>query len=129
MSKVSLGIDYPIRKGGSYFASTYNTLDNVKAKINVLLRTMPKERPFNPEFGIGLYRFVFEQITQEKIDLLQSEIEQKIAKYIPEVNINNLEINKDFNDDTDNNRIKININYSMKNNPDISDQIVIEANK
>src|SRR3990167_9368193 len=118
MSKVSLGIDYPIRKGGSYFVSTYNTLDNIKAKINILLRTMPKERPFDPEFGIGLYRFVFEQITQEKI-----------SQYIPEVNINNLEINKDFNINTDNNRLKININFSMKNNPSISDQIVIEANK
>lgn len=126
MEKRGINVDYPITKGSSFFKQTFDTLSAVRSKIYVLFKTMPSERPFNPDFGLGLYRFVFEQITEDRLESIRSEIERKIAKYIPEVNIDELTINEDFNTNADNNILKIKLMFSLKNNPNLSDTINME---
>jgi len=124
----AINIDYPIIKGNTgFFKQTFDTLSAVKSKIYVLFKTMPGERPFNPNFGLGLYRYVFEQITRDQIQLLSNEIEKKVARYIPEVTINNLEINTDFNTNADQNILKIKLEFSLKNNPVLQDVINMEV--
>jgi len=124
----AINVDYPIIKGNTgFFQQTFDTLSAAKSKIYVLLKTMPGERPFNPDFGLGLYRYVFEQITQDQIQLLSNEIERKVARYIPEVNINNLEINTDFNTNADQNILKIKLEFALKNNPVLQDTINLEV--
>ena len=114
-----LGIDYPIGKGNTgFFKQTLDTFTNVKSKINVLLRTMEKERPFNPDFGIGLHRYLFEPLTRELNIILEDKIRDKVAIYIPEVIITDLEINKNFNDNVDNNELIIKISFALKTNPE-----------
>lgn len=123
----AINVDYPIIKGNSgFFKQTFDTLSAVKSKIYVLFKTMPSERPFNPEFGLGLYRYVFEPITQDQIQLLSNEIERKIAQYIPEIVINNLEINVDFANNVDQNILKIKLEFALKNNPVLQDTINME---
>lgn len=120
----AIGCDYPITKGNTgFFKQTFDTLSAIKSKIYVLFKTMPGERPFNPDFGLGLYRFVFEPITEDRLDYIQSEIERKVAKYIPEILIDNFEINEDFNTNADNNILKIKLSFSLKNNPNLNDEI------
>ena len=78
-----LGIDYPIGKGNTgFFKQTFETFTNVKSKINVLLRTMEKERPFNQDFGIGLHRYLFEPLTRELNIILEDKIRDKVAKEV-----------------------------------------------
>jgi len=108
-----INVSYPIVKGNTgFFKQTFNTLDAVKSKIHVLLNTDPGERVFNPNFGLGMRRYLFEPI--DDIDELKTVIEDKINKYIPEVYIANLEINKDFNNNVDQNRLVINISFFLK---------------
>jgi len=123
----AINVAYPITKGNTgFFKQTFDTLSAVRSKIYVLFKTMPGERPFNPDFGLGLYRYVFEPITEDRLDFIQSEIERKVAKYIPEVNIDNLELNEDFNTNVDHNILKVRIGFSLKNDPNLNDIIEME---
>jgi len=118
MSIKGINVDYPIGKGNTgFFKQTFDSFSAVKSKINVLLRTMEGERPFNPSFGIGLYKYLFEPLTEELNTLLEDKIRSKIEFYIPEVIIEELEINKDFNKNVDNNELIIKISFALKTNP------------
>lgn len=114
----ALGISYPIVKGNTgFFEQTFDTLSNVRSKLYILLKTDPAERVFNPTFGLGLRRYLFDQITDFTIEDIRQNIEEKIARYIPEVFISNLEINSDFNDNADRNRILIKLSVNLKKDP------------
>lgn len=42
------------------FLSIEDSLENVKQKLKMILLTNPGEKLYNPEFGIGIYRYIFE---------------------------------------------------------------------
>ena len=118
MSIKAINIDYPIGKGNTgFFKQTFDTLSAVKSKINILLRTMEGERPFNPNFGLGMHRYLFEPLTLELNSLIEGKIRDKIEQYIPEVEIVDLEINSDFNKNVDHNELIIKISFALKTNP------------
>jgi len=118
MSIKAINIDYPIGKGNTgFFKQTFDTLSAVKSKINILLRTMEGERPFNPNFGLGMHKYLFEPLTLELNSLIEGKIRDKIEQYIPEVEIVDLEINSDFNNNIDHNELIIKISFALKTNP------------
>lgn len=118
MSIKAINIDYPIGKGNTgFFKQTFDTLSAVKSKINVLLRTIEGERPFNPNFGLGMHKYLFEPLTLELNSLIEGKIRDKIEQYIPEVEIVDLEINSDFNNNIDHNELIIKISFALKTNP------------
>ena len=121
-----INIDYPIGKGNTgFFKQTFDTFSAVKSKINVLLRTMSGERPFNPDFGLGMHRYLFEPLTTELNILLENKIRDKINQYIPEVIIDTLEINTDFNNNVDHNELIIKISFALKTNPEKTTQTTV----
>jgi phage baseplate assembly protein W len=66
--------------------------------INLLL-TRPGERFMQPDFGVGLLSYVFEQNTDALQSILQTEIEDQTSIWLPYVNLVELRI------DTYNNRL------------------------
>lgn len=113
-----IGIDYPITKGNTgFFKQTFDTLSTVRSKIYILLKTNPKERVFNPLFGLGIRQYLFEPITQDTIEDIIQKIHDKINKYIPEVYITNLEVNSNFNNNVDRNEIIIKLSVALKKDP------------
>ena len=74
-SNVSIGIDLPFhRENGpsGWFASTKTTVEAVKNNIRNLLLTNRGERVFQPNLGLGLRQFLFEQITPDTIIAIQN---------------------------------------------------------
>lgn len=122
MSKiVGINVDYPIIKGnGSFFKQTFNTLDARKSNLHILFRTIPGERVMNPEFGIGIHRYLFENATPELELQLQNEIITQINKYIPDINIDNIDINLHYNDSQNRNTLSIILDFSIKNNLELN---------
>lgn len=113
-----IGIDYPITKGNTgFFKQTFDTLSTVRSKIYILLKTNPKERVFNPLFGLGMRQYLFEPITQYTIEDITQKIHDKINRYIPEVYITNLEVNANFNNNVDRNEIIIKLSIALKKDP------------
>ena len=63
---IFIGLDLPIRKSEGkegYFASTSTTIEAVKNNIRNLLNTHKGERLMQPNMGIGLRKYLFQQLT------------------------------------------------------------------
>ena len=93
---IFIGIDLPFRKGENsegWFASTTTTIDAVKNNIRNLLRTHKGERLLQPNIGLNLRKFLFEQFTDELRLQIENDILDTIDFWLPFIQVKNLEIN------------------------------------
>tara|TARA_B100000287_G_scaffold435421_1_gene503626 strand:+ start:781 stop:1224 length:444 start_codon:yes stop_codon:yes gene_type:complete len=94
-SNVFIGIDLPFRKSTGvegYFASTSTTIEAVKTDIITLLNTRVGERVMQPNLGIDLHSYLFEQITPTLEDEIRMSIINTFKNWLPYVTVSNLEI-------------------------------------
>tara|TARA_R110000787_G_scaffold100086_1_gene204948 strand:+ start:1564 stop:1974 length:411 start_codon:yes stop_codon:yes gene_type:complete len=84
---VAVGVVFPFN-GNAVFNSSYTTSDQVKSNLINVLLTEPGERIYEPNFGVGLKKLLFEN--QIKEDELESRIKDQSALYVPEIDITNL---------------------------------------
>ena len=115
--RVDVGFNLPIN-GPAVFISNYQTRDAVKNNLINYFLTNPGERPGNPEFGAGLRKFIFTQITDSNLDFLKDEIQQKIDNNFPNITVNSVEI-FEF---SQSNTIKVSIKYGI-NSTGINDEL------
>ena len=116
-TRVSVGIDLPFGRqpdGDGYFASTKTTMDAVKNDIKLLLMTQRGERLFQPNLGMNLRRFLFEQITQNTVIEIENDIVSTFEKWLPFVQLNDIRVDIG---NQDKNQIKIGIDFNVVNIP------------
>lgn len=88
---VALGIDLPMNAAyGSKFAVNYTSKEQAIANAKNLLLTEPGERIMLPDFGCGLKRALFEQLTPEGVTSLERRIRLSFKKYLPYIFIQDL---------------------------------------
>jgi phage baseplate assembly protein W len=121
-SSAAVGVNIPFN-GNAVFTSNYLTKDAIKNNLINFFLTNPGERYMNPTFGGGIRSFVFEQITNNNLDFLLTDIQNKLKNYFPTVKVESLDIYKM----EDENTIKIDLKYSILNT-NINDNIQIEFN-
>jgi phage baseplate assembly protein W len=107
------------------FQKNYSTRKQYAENIKNLILTRKGERIMNPLFGCDIHRVLFEPIVEGQIEnKIEAAIEQAVNYWIPEVNID--EIIFDFTEnDIDNHTINFNIVFSLKSNPDITDNVEV----
>ena len=118
-TRVSVGIDFPFARvpnQDGYFKTTKTTIDAIKNNIKLLLQTQQGERVFQPNLGMNLRRFVFEQINENTSIEIENNIVDVFETWLPFVELNNIEINTDA-ENQEHNKIKINITFSIKRAP------------
>ena len=74
---VSIGIDLPFRKSDGpdgWFASSSTTIEAVKNNIRYLLQTEQGERYMQPNLGLGLRKYMFEQVNEDTTFKIQNDI-------------------------------------------------------
>ena len=123
----SVGIDFPFARvpnGDGYFKTTKSTIDAIKNNIKLLLQTERGERVFQPNLGMGLKRFVFEQITADTTIEIENNIVDVFETWLPFVDLKDIQINIDSQNQT-NNRISINIIFSINKTPDSLESVGI----
>ena len=101
-TNVKIGIDLPIRRGGLsdvFFATPSTTIEAVKNNIRNLLNTEKGERFFQPNLGIGLRKFLFQNITDESTLSIQNEILDVLDFWLPFVEVRDIQINSTLNND------------------------------
>ena len=84
---IAVGVVFPFN-GNAVFNSSYTTQDQIKSNLINVLLTEPGERVYEPTFGVGLKKLLFEN--QIKEDELESRIKDQSALYVPEIDITNL---------------------------------------
>ena len=111
MATKNININFPFETSplGDFLKLNATTRNAVKADITHLLLTRKGDRLYNPEFGSGLYDYLFEQIDETTISDVKQELQVNIGRYIPNVTINEILITPD----PDANHIKVNLDYSV----------------
>ena len=112
---IVIGVSLPFNAPG-VFNKTYSTKDQIKSNLINLLLTDKGERIMNPEFGADIRRSLFENITNDSVELLQFKIIDAISIFIPEIELGNVEVIPDF----DYNTLNITVSYRLRisNTPD-----------
>jgi phage baseplate assembly protein W len=117
-ARKAIGVSLPFN-GNAVFKSTFTTKDAIKNNLINFLLTNPGERVFNNDYGAGLRKYIFENISNNTISDIQNYIESIISKYFP-----NIQGEVIINSSSDFNLIYITINYSIVNTG-INDNIQI----
>lgn len=117
----AVGVTLPFN-GNAVFKPTYTTKEAIKANLINFLLTGQGEKVFNPGFGAGLRKFVFQQISTEGVSEIENYISSVITKYFP-----NIQGVAQIQTVPDQNTIFITITYSILNTG-INDTIQINLN-
>jgi len=88
-SEAAVGVTLPF-DNDSVFNQSFTTKEAVKSNLINVLLTAPGERVFEPLFGVGLKRIIFEQNINE--EGLKGNINDQVGMYIPEIEIEDIDI-------------------------------------
>lgn len=110
------------------FAVNYSTITQARENLINLIMTKKGERTMQPEFGCDIWELLFEPIVD---DVISSQIESSILNaveiWLPYLNIDKIIFDYDEND-IDSNKINVDIKFSLKSNPSITESISININ-
>ena len=124
---LGIGINRASNSNG-IFATNYTTLTQAKDNLKNLILTKKGERLQQPEFGCDIWLLVFEQIDGENLEnRIESSILDSVQSWIPNININQIIFDYD-NNDIDNNRIALDIKFSLISNPNLTETIQVNVN-
>lgn len=124
---LGIGINRASNSNG-IFATNYTTLTQAKDNLKNLILTKKGERLQQPEFGCDIWLLVFEQIDGENLEnRIESSILDAVQSWIPNININQIIFDYD-NNDIDNNRIALDIKFSLISNPNLTETIQVNVN-
>ena len=118
---IKIGLALPFARGNSgLFRQTETTLEQVGHNIKNLLLTAKGERVMQPDFGSDLRALLFEQDTEDFIDRIQLAIEEAISTWLPYINIEEANV---ITDESNPNRVKVDIDFSLNYEPDRFDSV------
>jgi len=101
---------FPFRTNDTKGFENYNSnKEVVKFHIKNLFLTNPGERIGNPDYGIGVRRYLFENITQGLLNNLEDVILDQILAYMPYIRVEDIALS-DFPEE---NKISISLRYTI----------------
>ena len=101
---------FPFRTNDTKGFENYSSNKEViKFHIKNLFLTNPGERISVPNYGIGVRRYLFENITQGLLNNLKDVILDQIARYMPYIRVEESAVN-DFPEE---NKISISLRYTI----------------
>ena len=124
---LGIGINKSSDKGG-IFAVNYTTLTQAKDNLKNLILTRKGERIMNPTFGCDIWKVLFEQMDGGIIEnKIESTILDAVSNWLPYLNIDEIIFDYD-NSDIDNNRINLEVKFSLVSNPNLGESVIINVN-
>ena len=118
---MSLAVKLPIRRSaadGYQMIGYFQTL--IRQNLKMLILTAPGERIMEPEYGVGIRNYLFENFNNMTYNTINTKIREQAEKFMPVIDI--IEIN--FADsDPDRNFLAIKIFFSI---PDIGIKDLLE---
>jgi len=124
---LGVGINKSSDRGG-IFAVNYTTLTQAKDNLKNLILTRKGERIMNPTFGCDIYKVLFEQMDGGLIESkIESTILDAVSNWLPYLSIDEIIFDYD-NNDIDNNRINLELKFSLVSNPNLGESVTINVN-
>jgi phage baseplate assembly protein W len=85
-------------------------IEVVRQNLTMLILTSPGERVMIPDFGVGLKRYLFENVTPSLKDSIRQKIKEQVGLYMPAVLINKIVFDES---EMNSNKLFIGIQYSV----------------
>ncbi len=120
---VSLGVKIPFSEP-KVFTPVYTSKEQLKYNIINFLLTDKRERIFTPNFGAGLRRRIFEQISPDTAEEIQLSLVSQLEAYFPNIKVEKLLVTGQPNTNT----LTISFSYSIPNTNQ-NDNILVEVQK
>tara|TARA_R100000773_G_C4171403_1_gene84961 strand:+ start:71 stop:439 length:369 start_codon:yes stop_codon:yes gene_type:complete len=92
----------------------------VKQNLKMLILTNPGERVMEPDYGVGIKQFLFENFESDVFARIDQKIREQVARYMPAVQIRKLQF---ANSNPDTNTLSLYLEYSI---PQISTGDLLE---
>lgn len=115
----AVGVKLPF-SSKSVFTSTYTTQEALKSNLINYLLTNKGERYLNPTFGANIRSLLFEQMTVDVRDVIDSTIRTGIKTWFNSVTIDTLTVVEDSNSNTITIYMKYLVDYT-----NIQDELLI----
>ena len=110
------GPKWPLKKGNE---DVYEMYDDIKQQISFYLKclilTSPGENISDPNYGVGLRRFLFEQNLQSTRETIASAISSQITTYLPYLDLQDVEVGAS-SAEIDSNSMSVQVTYYIPNN-------------
>ena len=123
-TRVSVGLNFPISRApgnqDGFFSTSKTTIESVKNNIRLLLQTQKGERMFQPNLGMGIRRFLFEQITEDTQVQIENDIVDTFATWLPFVELREIDVDLA---EQDQNKINIKIVFNIKRAPNTIESV------
>ena len=124
---LGIGINKSSNKGG-IFSVNYTTLTQARENLKNLILTKKGERLLNPTFGCDIWKVLFEQLDGNLIEnQIETSILDAVSIWLPYLSIDEIIFDYDDND-IDNNRIGLDIKFSLISNPNLGESVQITVN-
>jgi hypothetical protein len=104
----SVVLPFNYNKEDGPYALNKTLLDVVKQNLKTLILTDRGERIMLPDFGVGLKRFLFNNLNQTTSLEIRSEVETQVRKYLPFVQIEEVNV---YEDPSNLNKITVGISF------------------
>tara|TARA_A100001515_G_scaffold81317_2_gene64487 strand:- start:3302 stop:3706 length:405 start_codon:yes stop_codon:yes gene_type:complete len=94
--------------------------------LKMVILTSPGERIMNPEFGVGIRQYLFENNTAGTLETIKNRIRSQVSTYLPYISILQLDVSNPpvaggLPGDIDQTRVNIRIRYSVPSANVVSD--------
>ena len=117
----SIGPKLPLTlDSGDGYTSIKTLRSMVKQNLKMLVLTNPGERVMEPEFGVGIRQFLFENFQSDVYARIDERIREQVNTYLPVISINRLEFGRLKQDE---NLLSLRLEYSI---PDIGIRDLLE---
>ena len=123
---IFIGIDYPFHKSlgvEGWFKSTETTIEAVKNNIKMLLMTNKGERLMQPNLGLNLRKYMFEQFTDELRITIENEIVDTFNFWLPFVQVRDLVIDMEATDSIGKNKLNISVLFNIIKDPNTLESV------
>jgi len=121
---VTIGLSLPMKHDDikGFFPATSTTIMQTRSNIRNLLLTNKGERIGQPTFGANIMGIIFEQMDDELINQVESNISEAMAEWLPHVTISKLNVEPD---ESEIHQLNIEIEFYLAMNPEVHETITL----
>ena len=84
----SIGVSLPLTlDSGDGFTMLKDFKRTIKQNLKMLILTNPGERIMEPNFGVGMKRYLFENYHEDVTSQIETKIKQQVDIYMPSIKI------------------------------------------
>ena len=88
--------------------------ETIQQNLKMLILTMPGERIMEPDFGVGLYGFLFEGVADNTFGKISQKIKLQVSQYIPVIDLEEIMfVTSDEDPTLKQNEVRVSIKYDI----------------